>query len=170
MKPLHFLLFAAIGTGFIQCNGGGQKKLEDCPYGKPQPIFSEQMSGVSSHNFSTDDYSATEELILGDTLPVTLIQSGCEKPVQEFRFFIARPPAQADAAYWANLTVDILYQLSHLSPKLVPLSAWAQAIEQQTSGITLGESFQVEQDIYVNIDRMESAGGVILMLILGAEP
>lgn len=169
MKPTHFLLLAVLLAVFPQCSGG-PKKFEDCPYGRPKAIFSEQMPGVTSHSFRADDLSATEELILGDTLSVTLIQSGCEKPVQEFRFVIRNPPPQAGAAYWADRAVDLLYQLSRLSPELVPLSAWAQAVEPQIPGIALGEPFQVEQDTYVSIDRIESAGSVILMLILGAEP
>jgi hypothetical protein len=168
MRFPHFLLFTAMLAGFSQCNGG-PKKLEDCPYGQPKPVFSEQMPGVTAHSFRADDLSATEELTLGDTLSVTLIQSGCEKPVQEFRFVILNPPPQADAAYWADRAVDLLYQLSNISPELVPLSAWAQAIEPQIPGIAMGASFQVEQDTYVKIDRIESAGSVILMLILGAE-
>lgn len=169
MRFLHLLLFIAMLAGLMQCNGG-PKKLKDCPYGQPKPIFSEQIPGVTRHSFRTDDLSATEELTLGDTLAITLIQSGCEKPVQEFRFVIQNPPPQADAAYWADRAVDMLYQLSKLSPDLVPLSAWAQAVESQIPGISLGEPFLVEQDTYVSIDRIESAGSVILMLILGDEP
>jgi len=169
MKPTQLLLFALLLIAFCQCSDG-PKKLEDCPYDKPKPIFSEQMPGVTRHSFRTDDLSATEELTLGDSLSVTLIQSGCEKPVQEFRFVIQNPPPQANAAYWADRGVDLLYQLSNLSPELVPLSAWAQAVEQQIPRISLGEPFPVEQDTYVSIDRIESAGNVILMLILGAEP
>ena len=168
MKFPHCFLFIAILAGFSQCNSG-PKKLEDCPYGQPKPIFSKQIPGVTRHSFRADALSAAEELILGDTLSITLIQSGCEKPVQEFRFVIQNPPPQADAAYWADRAVDLLYQLSKLSPELVPLSAWAQAIEPQIPGISLGEPILVEQDTYVSIDRIESAGSVILMLILGAE-
>lgn len=169
MRITHIFFIAVLLAAFSQCSGG-PKKLEDCPYGQPKAIFSEQMPGVTRHSFRADDLSATEELTLGDTLFVTLIQSGCEKPVQEFRFVIQNPPPQANAAYWADRSVELLYQISRLSPDLVPLSAWAKAIEPQIANISLGESFPVEQDTYVSIDRIESAGSVILMLILGAKP
>ncbi len=170
MNKLYLMLLCAV-VGVYACRqGDAPKKLEDCPYGKPKPIFSEEMPGVKRHVFVEEPYTATEEFTLGDTLQITIIQSGCEAPVQEFRFSLPRRPAADDAALWVKQCVDILYGLSALSTQTAPLSAWAQAIEVQIPNFVLGESLEIQQGTYVEIDRIPSAEGVILMLILGAEP
>ncbi len=154
------------------CQPKGPRKLEDCPYGRPKAVFSEAMPGISAHQFVEEPYAATERFHLGDTLTVTLIQSGCEKPVQEFRFEMPPPqPNSADShAFWAAKAVDLLYVLANLDASTTPLSAWAQAIEAQIPNFILGESLPIQQDTYVRIDRIRASEGVILLLTLGANP
>jgi len=146
------------------------KKLEDCPAGKPKPVFSEQMPGVSGHRFTAESYSATEEFVLGDSMAIALIQSGCEQPVQEFRFSFSYTPDRDDPVFWVGKSVDALYDLSSLNAAVAPLAAWAQAIEAAPPNIILGEPFSVQQGIYVSVDRIKGASGVILLLTLGAQP
>lgn len=128
------------------------------------------MPGVSGHRFVAEPYSATEELRLGDSLAITLIQSGCETPVQEFRFELNYVPEKDDAVFWVGKCIGMLYDLSELSPDVAPLAAWAQAMEAVPPNFILGEPFAIQQDIYVSVDRIPAASGVILLLTLGAQP
>lgn len=166
-----FFCFFCFAVAFTACGDrNASKKLEDCPYGKPKPVFSEKMPGVSGHRFVAEPYSATEELRLGDSLAITLIQSGCETPVQEFRFELNYVPEKDDAVFWVGKCIGMLYDLSELSPDVAPLAAWAQAMEAVPPNFILGEPFAIQQDIYVSVDRIPAASGVILLLTLGAQP
>lgn len=170
MNKLKFciLCFVLVATACQQ--NKGSRQLKDCPMGMPQAVFSAQMTGVSSHRFISEPYSATEELILADTLPLTLIQSGCEAPVQEFRFTILRRPERDDPTFWVNKCIEILFGISAMGNELLPIAAWAQTIEENLPNFILGESLLVQQGAYVTIDRIPSAEGVILLLTLSAEP
>ncbi len=170
MSKLNFILWCSALAVAACGHGDGPRKLEDCPYGKPNPVFSEQMPGVSAHRFESEAYSTTEEFVLGDTLAVALIQSGCEAPVQEFRFAMPPQSTPSDPAYWVEQCVDILYKMSALSAETAPLSAWALAMEAEAPNFILGESLEIQQGTYVKIDQISSADGVILLLILGALP
>ena len=170
MSRLFFYFFISAIALSACGDRSAPKKLEDCPAGKPKPVFSEQMPGVSGHRFTAESYSATEEFTLGDSMAITLIQSGCEQPVQEFRFSFSYTPERDDPVFWADKCVDILYDLSRLSPEVAPLAAWAQAIEAPPPNIILGEPFLIQQGIYVSVDRIRAASGVILLLTLGAQP
>lgn len=168
--PKFALLLLSLVLLATACQPKGPRKLEDCPYGRPKAVFSEAMPGVSAHQFVEEPYAATESFRLGDTLTVVLIQSGCEKPTQEFRFEMPLQASEDSDAFWAARCVDLLYVLANLDASTAPLSAWAQAIEPQIPNFILGESLSIQQDVYVKIDRIRSAEGVILLLMLGANP
>ncbi len=164
------LLFFCLGLLAVSCQPRGPRKLEDCPYGRPRAVFSEAMPGVSAHQFLEEPYATTESFRLGDTLVVTLIQSGCEKPAQEFRFEMPLHAGEDSNAFWAAKCVDLLYILANLDASTTPLSAWAQAIEPKIPNFILGEPMLIQQDTYVKVDRIRSVEGVILLLTLGAHP
>ncbi|MBX2926689.1 MAG: hypothetical protein KF852_02535 [Saprospiraceae bacterium] len=170
MNKLKFCLLCLVLAATACQQNKAPRQLKDCPMGVPKPVFPAQMPGVSSHRFTPEPYSATEELILADTLPLTLIQSGCEAPVQEFRFTILRRPERDDSAFWVNKCVEILYAISGMGNELLPLAAWAQTVEDSSPNFILGESLLIQQGAYVTIDRIPSAEGVILLLTLSAEP
>jgi hypothetical protein len=165
------ICFFCLALGALACQQNkAPRQLKDCPMGTPRPVFPEQMAGVGAHQFIAEPYSATEELIIADTLPLTLIQRGCEAPVQEFRFLINHRPERDDSSFWVNKCVEILYAISGMGKELLPLSAWAQTIEDNLPNFILGESLLVQQGAYVTVDRIPSAEGVILLLTLSAEP
>jgi hypothetical protein len=149
---------------------GNEKKLRDCPYGAPKAIFSDQLNGVKAHTFIQDDYSATETLRFADGTDLTLIQSGCEQPMQEFQVLLPGVPGQDEPAFWVARAIRQLETMSSLSPDLMPLAQWAQAIESQAGTLKMGQATEIQQNTYVKIDRFYTADRVMLLITLGAQP
>lgn len=161
------ILIAAVMTG---CNHDRtQSRLEDCPYGKPKAVFHSEMPGVSEHGFSATAYDATEQFLLDNKIRVTLIQSGCEKPVQEFRFEWTRGTQEHSNTDWTSNIIQLLKRLAALDPKTAPLNAWAQAIEAMPQDWVPGEAREIQPGTLVKMDTVGGDQEEILVLILGAD-
>ncbi len=165
-----FLLYIFIAAVMAGCNHDRtQSRLEDCPYGKPRAVFHADMPGVSEHGFSATAYDATEQFLLDSTIRVTLIQSGCEKPVQEFRFEWTRGALELSNNGWVSNSIRLLKRLAALDPKTAPLNAWAQAIEALPPDWVPGESREIQPGTLVKMDTITGDQEEILVLILGAD-
>jgi hypothetical protein len=155
--------------GFTACKQqGASEKLEDCPYGKPVAVFSSGMKGVTSHQFTPTPYDASEQFVLDDTIAVTLLQSGCEKPIQEFRFEFSPDAYEKSAFSPAEIAVSLLNRLGSLDPSTAALSAWAQAIAAMPSDWILAEPREIQPGTSVKLDWISADGLQTLILVLGA--
>jgi hypothetical protein len=165
----YFFIFICLTAGLTACrSNGAPEKLEDCPYGKPVAVFGAQIPGISGHQFSSTPYDATEQFMLDDTISVILLQSGCEKPVQEFRFTYALDLEASNSVYPSENAVRFLRRLGSIDPSTLPLIAWAQAIEALPTDWIQGEPRAVQPGTLVKLDWISTAQSQTLILVLGA--
>ncbi len=91
MNFKYLIISALIGLT-MGCKDVKKGEENPCVYGKMTPVLNEKTSGVSEYQFNTNEEQGIETALLTDsvlllnTLRFTLIQSGCEKVRQEFRF------------------------------------------------------------------------------------
>ena len=166
-KNISLLVLVIIG--FAGCNHRGtSKKLGDCPYGNPVAVFHSKMKGVTNHQFTPTSYDATEQFVLDDTIAVTLLQSGCEKPIQEFRFEFSSDTREKSAISPVESAVMLLKRLGGLDPSTAALNAWAQAIEAMPPDWIFGEPREIQPGTSVKLDWIPADGMQTLVLVLGA--
>lgn len=118
----YFLIISVLSLSIIACNSGEQGDVP-CKYGKPSPILAEDVVGVSQYEFTATDSSGRETALITDTLLATsamrftLVQSGCEKMKQEFRFELPQTDytMQPDS-FFVQRAAEGLRVLSEKSP------------------------------------------------------
>jgi hypothetical protein len=156
----HFLLLLAI-FGLLAC---GSKK-QTCA-SSPQAMFTPDMRGVEQQQFKLiDPVNSEEEIVLKNGHRLNILQSGCEKLRQEFRFSIPGRMKTDSALVWAELAIRELSNLALMDQRLLPMGQWAMAINSKKGEIRLAETLSLGQGFYVKIDRIPSAEDVILLVV-----
>ncbi|MEZ4951230.1 MAG: hypothetical protein R2769_13625 [Saprospiraceae bacterium] len=157
---LHSLFIFSIF--FAACSTG--EKEPDCKYGSPVAMFSDSIPGVVQHTFSVDGQDGTESVQLERGLKIEVLQSGCDKIRQEFRFNIQE--SLPDTTNWIETSGNLFISISGLDPNLAPLANWGTAIQQFASELKLGESKQVGEGFYIKIDRIKQGQNNLLIAVL----
>ncbi len=157
---LGICVWAAVGCG---------NSTKECVLGKPQAIFSSDMAGIAQHHFERVEQESLEELILERGVYVTIRQSGCEKLKQEFQFKVQGDYTAVADSMWFKEAVRQFYHLGNLSDKTAGLKMWASAIELARSEMRLAEPKQVEDGIYVQVDKIVGPEESTLRVILSQQ-
>lgn len=150
------------------CQNAGNKET-DCQT-KPQAMLREGMRGVAEHQFEVKGIESEEFVKFANGKTLTILQSGCEKIRQEFRFELKEKPSQDDAAFWTDQAILNLAALAVLDPQLMPLSNWVMMIRAQKDDIRLAETKALEGGFYTKIDRITSNDRVYLIITLSNYP
>lgn len=166
MLRLTTLFFLLLALNACQNNGN---KESDCKT-KPQAMMREGMRGVAEHKFTVSGIESEEFVRFVNGKTLTILQSGCEKIRQEFRFELKEKPSQDDAAFWTDQAILNLAALAVLDPQLMPLSNWVMMIRAQKDDIRLAETKALEGGFYTKIDRILSNDRVFLIITLSNYP
>ena len=102
-------------------------------------------------------------------IKLELLQSGCEKPKQEFQFTIPGNSKNYSAEEWIEMALNQFNFLGNLEEPLKPLLFWANALKAQKENIKLGKPVHLEQGHYVKIDKLAGNKNGLLMIELYQE-
>lgn len=128
------------------------------------------MRGVAEHRFNARSTESEEYVKFENGKTLTILQSGCEKIRQEFRFELKEQPSSDDATFWAEQAILNLAALAVLDPQLMPLGNWVMMIRSQKNDIRLAETLAVEGGFYLKIDRITSNDATYLIIVLSNYP
>ena len=137
-----------------------------CVLGEPKAIFGLQLPGVTGHSFESKGQESLEEVTFDNQMYLSVRQSGCDALRQEFQFKVAGDFSSYPDSLWTSEAVKQFYFLSRLSETQAGLKQWAAAIEQTRREMKLGEPYQLDQNIYVQIDRIISSDESTLRVVL----
>jgi hypothetical protein len=163
----RLFLFTVLLSVFACQNG--QKAEGDCKT-KPQPMLRQDMRGVVEHHFEAKGTESEEYVKFANGKTLTILQSGCEKIRQEFRFELKETPKQDDPAFWTEQAILNLAALAVLDQQLMPLGNWVMMIRAQKDEIRLAETKALEGGFYTKIDRISSNDRVFLLITLSNFP
>ena len=152
-------LFFLIGFTILIFSCNSEKK-ENCKYGEPVAIFSDDLPEVSNLNFSGSGQIANEEAVFSNGLKVTVEQSGCNNIRQVFHFTVEKPGD--GEPNWFLLTGEQFEFIGNLSSKLEPMLMWASVINGNAGRFRLGEPLEVDRGFFIKIDKVISGSEVIL--------
>jgi hypothetical protein len=145
------------------CENIGTKK---CPLGAPSAIFDPQVKGIEKHHFEVKGQESLEELVLERGVYLQIMQSGCDQLRQEFQFQVPGNYANFPDSLWVKEAVRQFYYLGNLSEKSAGLKMWASAIESVRTDMRIAEPKQLDQNIYVQIDKIAGAEESTLRVVL----
>ncbi|MEM1120415.1 MAG: hypothetical protein AAGJ18_08180 [Bacteroidota bacterium] len=152
----------------VSCEGdtesASNKPFGNCRYGAPKAIFKPTFPKVTKHNFQLNKAAAVENIAFENGLTLELVQSGCEKPRQEFQFDLAVDTDGFTDTDWINLGVELFGFMGNLAPELQPFLLWQGALKDKISQLKLGLPHELEQGFMVKIDKV--AGGDASLLIM----
>lgn len=143
---------------------------QECVFGDPQPMFSPSMGPVLNHSFEKNGQNATEEVTFSNGQEVTVLQSGCDTIVQEFRFFTTTFSEDPGKGFWLDQAVQQFYYLSAVDRKLEPFALWAVEINSKPDQVQLGKPFKVSGGNTITIDRISGSEESILLVKLESGP
>lgn len=158
------LLLSLLLIAFSACQNG-QRKETDCKT-LPQAMLRPDMQGITEHKFEVKGIDSEEFVRFANGKSLTILQSGCEKIRQEFRFELKENPTTDDATYWTDQAILNLAALAVLDPQLMPLGNWVMMIRAQKDDIRLAETKALEGGFYTKIDRITSNDRVFLIITL----
>lgn len=163
-------LFTLIIISLLACKNAPDTQqmeadLNQCDRGKPQAIFSKDLPFVNEYSFE-EQKSFTLETVQFDSLKLELVQSGCERLKQEFRFTLPETYENEEAGFWVDKSIWSMNYLIKTYPALMPLSGWVEAIAFQKADFVIGEPLQDEGGTYVLIDKIVQGDETLLKVEL----
>lgn len=163
MNALKLIAFCAVLSLFAAC---GEKK---CTY-KPEAVFAKDLPHVVDYNFERDGNQSMESMLFDTQVMLELYQNICEDTYQEYKFTVKGDFANFPDSLWLKEASRQLVFLSTLSEKQRPLKDWGDIIELRRSDMKLGENREVEQGIYVKVDKVVGPDqGVLLVTFSNKE-
>jgi hypothetical protein len=162
MKILTSIFLALALCMFLACDNPTPK----CPLGSPQAIFAPSLPGVSGHSYEVKGQESLEELMLERGVYLKVYQTGCDALRQEFQFQVQGDYATFPDSLWLKEAVRQFYSIGNLSEKQAGLKLWAAAIEGVRPQMRLAEPMRLEDNIFVQVDRILGAQESTLRVIL----
>lgn len=158
---VRLLCFCWIFISLVAC-----KSEKPCKY-KPSAIFSKELPHVVAYNFEVQGSQSLESIQFDSNILLEIGQEVCNGSRQEYRF---TAPGTQYASFpdslWLKEAARQFVYLSTLSPKQAPLRNWADLIEERRQQMKLGEDQELQQGIFLRIDRVISPEQSILVVVL----
>ncbi len=148
---------------FFSCN-----EEKACKY-KPAPIFEAGLPHVLQYNFEKQGQQSLESLMLDTNVLLEISQDVCTQTKQEYRFTVPGDFSKFPDSLWLKEATRQLVFLSSFSHKQAPLKAWADMIEMRRADMHLGEDREVEQGVFVRVDRIVSPEKSTLILVFSQQ-
>ena len=161
----NLIIFSILISTLIACSNDSGSQSDDCTAGLPEAVFSPEVEGVENHNFVLNGRQSTETFQFPDGVKVEILQSGCEKVRQEYRFTFQSETLPDDAS-WLQAAGGWLTRLGALGPEYQVYLAWRDAIMQQGTNFKVGAPAEVGPGFLATIDRISGDSEQILIIIL----
>lgn len=170
----YFLSFCLlISLSFFACGDGtkdnSDKPFGNCQYGAPKAVFKPTISKVNAHTFKLNKASAVENIAFEGGVNLELIQSGCEKPKQEFQFTIPADTKSFADEDWITMGIDLFEFMGSLAPELQPFLLWQGALKDKIDQLKLGLPHELEQGFFVKMDKVAGSESGLLIVSLYQE-
>lgn len=171
VKNAFFFLLLIL---FITACGGATKSSSNepfgnCQYGAPKAIFNAQIPKVEQHIFQLNAQSAIEKVQFDGGIALELIQSGCEKPKQEFQFTIPTSTRTFKDEDWLMMGIDLFAFMGNLAPELQPFLLWQGALKDKVNQLKVGLPHQLEPGFFVKMDKVARGDSGLLIMTLYQE-
>ncbi len=170
LKNLSFLLFFSL---MMACGDTtkpiSNKPFGNCQFGAPKAIFNPQIPKVEAHTFQLNTQSAVEKVQFDGGIALELIQSGCEKPKQEFQFTIPTSTSSFKDGDWLMMGLDLFAFMGNLAPELQPFLLWQGALKDKIGQLKIGLPHQLEPGFFVKMDKVAAADSGLLIMTLYQE-
>lgn len=138
----------------------------ECQLGQPTAIFHQDLPTVAQHHFQAQGQNGTESIQFTNGLHLEILQKGCEKISQEFRFTIPGKTSQQEAAYWIMQAAQSFHALANLSEQYLLYHQYAQVLEQNAKDLRLGEERGIGQGMKIQVDHIGGATQNIIRVLL----
>ena len=142
----------AILIGIIVLSAGCADKPK-CKF-KPEPIFAKELPHVVQYNFEKEGSQSLESVMLDRGILLEVGQEVCGDTRQEFRFTVKGDFAAQPDSFWMKEAARQFVFLSSLSPKQAGLKDWGDIIELRRTDMHLGQEREVQQGVFIRIDRV----------------
>lgn len=170
---MKYLSIAFLAFMFIACGGGGNA-VKECPFGKPKPLFSKEMPGVSQYSFTLNgDNSAVEKLSLPQyAYELEILESGCEQKTQEIRLTVLPYEGQMDdinsPSDCAQAFGQYMTDIATIAPeKLLSLQNWGIAIAKMHSKIQYNSPTPIDNEPFtVQIDMLRQPQSTLITVVI----
>jgi len=166
-----FLLFIAFSL--TNCGDTSQAKSDEpfgnCQYGAPKAVFKPTIPKVNTHTFKLSKESAVENVAFEGGVNLELIQSGCEKPKQEFQFTIPADTKSFSDGDWIAMGIDLFAFMGNLAPELQPFLLWQGALKDKMDQLKLGLPHALEPGFMVKMDKVAGSESGLLIVSLYQE-
>ncbi len=162
------LLLLACGSETATSENNKNTKPENCKYGSPTPIFSSGLAKVNEHFFSVDGQKGVEKVKFENGVDLELLQGGCNELVQSYQFSFGQE-VDGDNKFWITQAIEQFRYLSTLSENHISFKLWADAIENASAMISIGEAFEPEPNTFIKIDKIPSGEKTILIVTFEAK-
>ena len=163
--PAYFRLGLVAGlmlSLLFSCNRKSTAEAE-CAAGLPEPIFSQDLSGIIEHKFNRSGQEGEEVVLFSDDLELTIFQSGCQEIRQEYHFYLNQPIEEGD---WFRKAAELFYRLASLEESYFPYNAWGNAIERASGQYALAEIWEAEPGFFIQTDYIDSDSQPVLIVVL----
>jgi hypothetical protein len=147
--------------------GGGDDPFSKCKYGKPKPVFEGDYARIDSQRFEIKGMDGIEQVWFNNGMHLELLQQGCDKARQTFHFKL--PGVFDPDENWIVLAASQFEYLSAVSEQHYELGIWAQAIQQNSASLSLGEKINLQPGYSVKIDKINAADHAILIVELSED-
>jgi hypothetical protein len=157
---------------FFSCgnkNQGSDDPFANCKFGKPEPVFSNDIPKISSHDFRLAGKEGIEKVVFENGVHLEIIQSGCDAVRQEFQFTLTGNFENASADSWALKAIEQFQYMGAFGEKFAPFSFWANAMQQSAQHFALGQPLEVQPGAFVTIDKIFSPDYTILIVVLSQQ-
>lgn len=171
-NSLKLLLFVLLGCSLLVACGGEKKSnapFGNCQYGPPKAVFKAEIPKISKHEFQLNQNAAVEKVKFDNGITLELIQSGCEKPKQEFQFTIPAPTNAFKDEDWINMGIDMFSYMGNLAPELQPFLMWQGALKDRMDQLKLGLPHELEKGFFVEIEKVAGGDSGLLLVTLFQE-
>ena len=166
MKILFSYLIMLSPLIFLACEDN-----KTCAY-KPSPIFQEDLPHIEQYKYEESGVQSLESIWLDRGMLLEVYQEVCNTSRQEYRFTVPGPTddfrAWADSLWFKEASRQLVF-LSSLSQKQAPLKSWGDVIEQARPMMKLAEPFEVEQGVFVKVDKVLAEDQTTLLVELYQE-
>jgi hypothetical protein len=139
---------------------------EDCKYGKPVAIFSEELPQIQKQSFELIGQKGIETVTFTDGNVLELYQSGCNEVRQEYRFFLNGNYKDKEDSFWFEKAIERLTIVGRLDDRYAVIGMWVGAIEQLIDKMTIGQFAEVEPNTFIMVDKIVEEDSAIVIIVL----
>ena len=148
---------------FLSCGGPSQKS--NCPLGKPTPIFNQDLAKVKSHAFTANGQKGLENVVFSDESHLELIQDGCDKISQEFRFKTDKFNSEWSANQWFEAGIERIRFMANVSEQHAIFNQWADALNAQQNSWKLSGPLELGPGFSAKVDRIISGQEAYIIIV-----